>query len=417
MSNLAILGGKPVGTLNVPQWPIFDEREVEMVSQVVKSGNWGFLGPKEKEFEKKFAKFCGTKFGIAVANGTVSLKIALEALGVGPGDEVIVPGLTWQATASAVLDVNAVPILVDVDPNTYTISPKEIEAAITPRTKCIIPVHLYGRVADMNAIMELAEKYNLYVIEDCAHQHGSQWKGKPVGSIGDIGSFSFQSSKIITSGEGGILTTNNQQISDLLQSLKICGRNIRKGAHAMHSGNYRMTEFQAAILIVQLMRLDEQNIIRDKNAMYLEEMISDIEGLSSLYRSPDISRQSYYYLTIKYNKEEWEGVPKEVFMRALSLELNNSVICSQIYEPLNASPFYKPLNKKTHKLNKEYQDSIDPRRFDLPVCKRAFEDEAINFYHTTLLADRVNMDKLIYAMYKLRNNIGELVKYHKYCRK
>ena len=178
MSKLAINGGIPVGVVNVPKWPIFDQTEIDAVTEVVNSGTWGLGGTKVPEFEEKFAAFCGAKYGITAFNGTVTLRLALEALGVGPGDEVIVPGLTFQATAASVLDVNAIPIIVDIDPNTFTIDPKAIEAAISTRTKCIVPVHLYGRVADMDAIMAIAKKYNLFVLEDCAHQHGPEWNGK-----------------------------------------------------------------------------------------------------------------------------------------------------------------------------------------------------------------------------------------------
>jgi len=263
----------------------------------------------------------------------------------------------------------------------------------------------------MDAIVGIAERYGLYIIEDCAHQPGSMWKGKSVGSIGNIGSFSFQSTKIINSGEGGMLTTNNERTSNLLQSLKICGRSVQEGAPAMHSSNYRMTEFQAAILLAQLRRLDEQNVIRHKNAMYLEQRISDIKGLSPLYRNPNITRQSYYCLTIKYNKEEWEGVSKTKFMKALCAELNNTVICSNTYEPLNCSLLYRPFNKNTHKISDDYCKAINPAGFDLPICKRAYENEAVNFYHTMLLLSEAGIDILVDAILKIRENINELIKF------
>ncbi|MFD2327832.1 DegT/DnrJ/EryC1/StrS family aminotransferase [Cohnella sp. GCM10020058] len=408
MRKLAIHGGAAVGALNVPAWPIFGERELELVTDVVSSGNWGFLGPKEQEFEALFARFCGAGYGVAVANGTVSLKLALEALGIGPGDEVIVPGMTWQATATAVLDVNAVPVLVDAEPDTYTIDPRAIEAAITTRTRAIIPVHLYGRIADMDAIMRLADRYRLHVVEDCAHQHGSEWKGRPVGSIGSVGSFSFQSSKIINAGEGGFLTTNSGKLSDLMQSLKMCGRDARAGAPVMHSGNYRMTEFQAAILIAQLGRLEAQNAERDRNAIELERALSELPGLRPLYRSPNITKQSYYCLTIRYDREAWDGIPKDAFMAALVAELEGTLNCSNVYEPLNASPFYNPRNKNTHKLSDAYWRAIDPSRFELPVSERAFAEEAINFSHTMLLLGAADRRKIADAAGKIFEHRHEL---------
>jgi len=248
LKKLAVLGGETIGPVHYPKWPIYDQQEIDALAEVVKSGVWGLPGNKSKEFEEKFAAYCNTAHAVTAVNGTLTLRLAMEALGIGPGDEVIVPGLTFQATASAVLDVNAIPVLVDIDPNTYTIDPQGIEAALTSKTKCIIPVHLYGRISNMDAIMSIARKHGLWVLEDCAHQHGSVWDGKPVGSIGDVGSFSMQSSKVLNSGEGGVLTTNDDRIADLLRSLRNVGHPAKAGGPAMQSGNYRLSEFQAASL-------------------------------------------------------------------------------------------------------------------------------------------------------------------------
>lgn len=411
MSKLAINGGKPVGVVNVPKWPVFDQREIDAVTEVVNSGTWGLGGTKVPEFEEKFAAFCGAKYGITAVNGTVTLRLALEALGVGPGDEVIVPGLTFQATAASVLDVNAIPIIVDIDPNTFTIDPKAIEAAISIRTKCIIPVHLYGRVADMDAIMSIAKKYNLFVLEDCAHQHGSEWNGKKVGSIGNIGSFSLQSSKVITSGEGGIMTTSDDRLNDLLRSLKHIGLPIRPDAPCMQSGNYRLSEFQAAILIAQMSRLEEQVDLRDKNALYMENKLKDVEGIEVLYRSEKITKQSYYRWMLKYIPEKWEGVHRNRFMEALNAELDNSVLCGATYGALNNTILYKPRSKNTHKLSDEYWEMINPARFDLPVCRAVCEEQAFGFSHPVLLTDKAGCDNIVNAIIKIRENIDELIQY------
>ncbi|MCB0750433.1 MAG: DegT/DnrJ/EryC1/StrS family aminotransferase, partial [Ignavibacteriae bacterium] len=259
MANLAISGANPLRNIKEnpwPAWPIWDENEEKALLSVLQSGVWSYNGPKEIEFNKIFSEFTGTKFSICAANGTVTLQLALEALGIGIGDEVILPGLTWQATAATVIDVNATPILVDICEDTWCIDPDAIEKAITPRTKAIIPVHLYGNFADMDRIMEIAKKHNLAVIEDCAHKHGGEWKGKKAGSIGDIGSFSFQLSKHLTAGEGGALTTNSLELAEKLDALRNCGRrpegeefqDADKGAgvysddgNFIQSGNYRIT--------------------------------------------------------------------------------------------------------------------------------------------------------------------------------
>lgn len=258
----AVLGGEPVGRLPDAQWPVYGGRERELLSQVLDSGEWAYDGPLEADFERRFAEVQTARYGLCVANGTVALQLALEALDVGVGDEVIVPGFTWQATAAAVLDVNAVPVLVDSEPETYCIDPSLVEAAITPRTRAIIVVHLYGSLTDMDSILDIARRHNLYVIEDCAHSHGSQWNGRGAGSLGDIGCFSFQLSKTLTAGEGGFVTTNDPSLRELLYSLRNCGRR-RAGAGDEHwrpiqSGNYRMTEWQAAVLLGQLERFEDQ---------------------------------------------------------------------------------------------------------------------------------------------------------------
>ena len=275
MSKLAVNGGASLRDAKAnpwPKWPVWDENEEKGLIEVLRSGVWSYNGPKELEFNKALAEFIGTEYAISVANGTVTLQLALEACGVGLGDEVIVPGLTWQATAAAVLDVNAVPVLVDVKGDNWCIDPSEVEKAITPRTKAIIPVHLYGCFADMDAINKIARKHNLRVIEDCAHKHGGEWKGKKAGSIGDMGSFSFQLSKLMTAGEGGALTTSDPELFEKLDALRNCGRRPEKEESAdkgaglygsegdfIQSGNYRITDFQAALLIESLKRLPEQN--------------------------------------------------------------------------------------------------------------------------------------------------------------
>ena len=206
---LAALGGPKAVTLQRPAWPVTGEKEARWMDQVVRSGKWSWLGPHERAFSEEFAAFIGARHAVCMSNGTVTLQCALQAVGVVPGDEVIVPGMTWCATAQAAMDVGATVVLVDVDPETLTIDPAAIEKAITPRTRAVIPVHLYGCMCDMDAVMAIAQKRGLKVVEDVAHQHGSRWRDKGAGAIGDAGSFSFQQSKVLTCGEGGAVTTND----------------------------------------------------------------------------------------------------------------------------------------------------------------------------------------------------------------
>lgn len=408
MSNLALLGGTPIGKTIAPTWPIHGQLEEQAVLEVVRSGKWGTDGPKQVEFEKAFSAYCGADYGIMMTNGTHTLRLALEALGIGPGDEVIVPGVTWQATASAVLDVNATPILVDIDPDTFTIDPKAVEAAITPRTKAIIPVHVFCRVCDMDALQAIARKHGLYIIEDCAHQHGSEWKGQKVGTMGQIGSFSFQASKILTTGEGGMCITSDKDLYDRMYSLKNCGRETYPGSPAMQSGNFRSNDFAAALGLAQLTRLDAQNALRHENALYLEKELSQIPGLASLRRDDRITNQTYFHFYMKLDLGQWRNVPRKYLTRAVKAELENSLEIRYPYDPLNASSLYHPFTKKTHMLGEAYQAAIDPARFDLPVCTHVSKGGSFGFFHNHLLSDKQELDKIIAAFHKIHDNLDEL---------
>lgn len=424
MSKLAINGGKPLRDAKAnpwPKWPVWDEKEEKGLLEVLRSGVWSYNGPKELEFNRAFAKFIGTEYAISVGNGTVSLQLALEACGVGLSDEVIVPGLTWQATAGAVLDVNAVPILVDVSRDNWCIDSAEVKKAITPRTKAIIPVHLYGCFADMDAIMAIARKHNLRVIEDCAHKHGGEWNGKKAGSIGDMGSFSFQLSKLMTAGEGGALTTSDPQLFEKLDALRNCGRRPEKEEGAdkgaglygsegdfIQSGNYRVTDFQAAVLIESLKRLPEQNRIRGENAKYLNSLLTELPGVLPMKNDKTEALGACYNFTFRYNKDEFKGIDAAKFREALAKELDCSVEAS--YEPLNACALYTPHTKpRRYKLNEEHFRAIDPARFELPVCKKIFSQESVCFHHTILLGAKADMDLVAKAIEKIYDNAEDLL--------
>jgi len=232
--NLAINGGPK--TVNKDfEWPVYDETDVNIVADIVRSGKWGNpdCGGEVASFEKEFATYCGTKYALTCVNGSVALRLALIASGVKPGDEVIVPPYTFIATASIVVEANCVPVFVDIDPGTYNMDPSKIEEAITARTRAIIPVHFAGQSCDMDQIMSIARKHGLKVIEDACHGHGAEYKGKKLGSIGDAGCFSFQSSKNLTSGEGGMVITNDDDLYQMMNSLRNVGR-VEGGAWYEH---------------------------------------------------------------------------------------------------------------------------------------------------------------------------------------
>jgi len=434
MSRLAVKGGKPVRDVRTnpwPKWPVWDKSEEHTLLEVLRSGIWSYNGPRESQFNKAFAEFIGTKYALSVANGTVSLQLALEACGIGWGDEVIVPGLTWQATAASVVDVNAVPILVDVCEDTWCIDPAKIEEAITPRTKAIIPVHLYGSFADMDAITRIARKHNLRVIEDCAHKHGGEWNGRKAGSIGDIGSFSFQLSKLMTAGEGGALTTSDPGLYEKLDALRNCGRRPEKEKPAeptppkrlrrpdkaagiysdegnlIQSGNYRITDFQAALLIEALKRLPQQNGLRQENARYFNSLLSGLPGVLPMRRDNRETMAAYYNFSFRYKQDDFKALPATELRKALSAELGCPVEPS--YEPLNACALYTPHTKPwRHKLTDKYWQEIDPARFELPVCHRIYREESVCFHHCVLMGTKSDMDLIAEAIQKVYSNTEEL---------
>ncbi|MCJ7449176.1 MAG: DegT/DnrJ/EryC1/StrS family aminotransferase [Bacteroidales bacterium] len=430
MEKLALLGGKPVRDIRVnpwPKWPVWDQNEEKALIETLNSGIWSYNGPMETEFNRRFAEFTGTKYAISAANGTVTLQMALEACAIGVGDEVILPGLTWQATAATIIDVNATPVLVDVCEDNWCIDPKAIENAITPRTKAIIPVHLYGSFCDMDEILKIASKHHLYIIEDCAHKHGGEWNGLKAGSIGNIGSFSFQLSKLLTAGEGGALTTNDFKLAERLDALRNCGRRpiemkkavdkyVDKGAgvysdqgNFLQSGNYRITEFQAALLIEGLKRLPEQNRVRDENGIYMNSLLAAIPGVTPMKRDKRETREAYYNFSFRYKQNEFKGLAVSKFREALTAE--SGIQVSPSYEPLNNCSLYVPLTKPArHKLNDKYWKGIDPKRFRLPVCDRIYHEESICIHHKVLMGIKADLELIAAAIFKIYDNAESLLK-------
>jgi dTDP-4-amino-4,6-dideoxygalactose transaminase len=327
---LALLGGKPIRTRPFTSWPIYGKPEEQRLLQTLRSGQWGKLdGPEVAAFEKRFAAMHACKHGIGVTNGTVSLRIALLAAGIRAEDEVIVPPYTFLSTASAVIEANAIPVFADIDLNTFNLDPSAVQAAITPRTKAIIPVHFAGQAVDMDALMSIAKRHNLTVIEDAAHAHGGSYNGRPAGSIGHMGSFSFQSSKNLTAGEGGIITTNDDALAEACRTIHNCGR-VTGGIwyeHHVISGNYRLGEFQGAILNCQLDRLEEQTRTRDTNGQYLASRLAHLPGLHSQTRPPDCTRHSYHLFMLRLDPAAF-GAPRDAVLTALEAE---GIPCSAGY--------------------------------------------------------------------------------------
>ncbi len=421
MSKLAILGGKPVVGKSVKwaKWPVSDEEDAKLVAKITRSNRWSFDGPVEWEFAEKFTAYQTAKYGLCCANGTVGIQLALEALGVGAYDEVIVPGMTWQATAAACADVNAVPVLVDVEPDTWNLDLDKVEAAITPKTRAIVVVHLYGCVTDLDRLQRICKKHKLFLIEDCAHQHGTFWKGKGVGSLGDVSSWSFQESKVLSSGEGGFNMCKTKELFYKIYSLRNCGRpypaeppvfGLKKAAPmdtALQSGNYRLTEWQAALLLGGLRRLDKQVKDRDANAIYLNSLLAQIPGVLTMRRRPQVTQQSYFNFAFRLDTKEL-GVTNKQFCQALNAELGMPDEFEPPYEPLNNCGLFKPLTKTRHNLGAAYVKALNPKRYALPVCTEANKESGVTAHHQILMNKKGDMEVFAAAVKKIVDNIGEL---------
>lgn len=336
MSKLAIDGGSKIFEIpaRLPSWPPSNEATAEELKKIYLGSKWSFYGPNELAFNNEFAAYTGAAGAVMMANGTVTLEVALQALGIGPGDEVIVPACTWIATGSAAVVCGATPVIVDIESDTLCIDPEKIEEAITPRTRAIIPVHLFGSMADMDKIMEIAARHNLYVIEDCAHAHGSEWNGKHAGTLGHAGSFSFQESKLMTSGEGGSCITCDPVLAETMGRISHIGypyaaaqgQALTPPPVGMISHNYRITEFQAAILRAQLRTLRKDTELRARNAELLRQRLEKISGIKVQSPGRCTTLQSYYQFAFLIDSAVLkEGINHEAFLAAVRAE---GVSCS-----------------------------------------------------------------------------------------
>jgi len=397
---LAANGGSPVRLRPWPTWPVWDEPDVQAVADVVRSGRWFAPGGTQvKEFAERWGAYQQARFAAPCANGTQALEIALRAVGVRAEDEVIVPPYTFIATASSVVNVNAVPVFADIDPDTGNLDPAAVEAAITPRTRAILAVHIGGCPADLDALGAVAKRHGLLLLEDAAQAHGAEWRERRVGAIGDAGTFSFQASKNLNAGEGGVVLTNDERIYDRAWSLINVGR-VRDGGwyeHGFLSGNYRMTEWQGAILNSQMRRLDEQTARRNENAAYLAERLAQFPGIQPLQRDPRVTRHGYHLFMSRYDPEAFGGLPRAEFLRFLQAE---GVPCSPGYSPLYRSDAFR-VDATTH----PFAGRIDYRSVRLEAVERLCE-EAVWFTQSMLLAEKEEMDDIVAAVRKIQEAVS-----------
>jgi dTDP-4-amino-4,6-dideoxygalactose transaminase len=406
----AIFGGNPVRTDPFLSWPVIQENDEKAWMQVLQARKWFRMeGDYVKQFEKEFSRLMGSKDCLATANGTSSLLTSLNALGVGPGDEVIVPPYTFVATINVVLLQYALPIFVDTDPTTFQIDAQKLEGAITERTRCIIPVHLGGSSADLDTILKIAERHKLPVIEDACQAHLGEWRGKRLGTWGDAGCFSFQVSKNLSSGEGGAIISDNLELIDRCFSFHSNGAVRKRSPAFSYQGkgtNVRMTEFQGALLLQQMTRLEEQSHLREQNAAYLTEQLNQIPGIRPAKSYAGCTRNAYHLYMFRYDKGQFAGLSRDRFVKALGAE---GIPCSRGYSPLNKEPFLKATLNSRGYLAVYPREQIDRyfKNNDCPENDRLCQ-EAGWFTQNMLLGTRSDMDQIAEAIRKLSHHAGDL---------
>jgi dTDP-4-amino-4,6-dideoxygalactose transaminase len=408
MAELALNGGKKSKQKSFPVWPQYDDAERGALMEVLDSGVWWRTpGTRTLAFEREFARFHGAKHGIAVTNGTAALEVTMSALGIGPGDEVIVPDFTFVATPSAVLYAGALPVTVDVCPDTYCLDPRLTEAAITSRTKAIIAVHMGGHPADLDALGELARKKGIALVEDSSHAHATEWKGKRIGSHGTAGTFSFQASKLMTAGEGGIIISNDDTFERQARSVHDCGRMPGEWfySHFINGSNYRLSEWQGAVLSVQLKRLDTQTQCRHRNARLLDKLLSQVPGITPQKLDSRCTRNGHYAYIFHVNSREFAGVGTEKLIEAMNAE---GIPNQASYPPIHALHVFQ---------NGEYRKRLcgsqatEPHSFfkaNYPKTHRA-AFEAIWIPQPALLGDEEDMHEIAGAWRKIQKFAKELV--------
>ncbi|MEM9461353.1 MAG: DegT/DnrJ/EryC1/StrS family aminotransferase [Myxococcota bacterium] len=412
--DLAIEGGPPVRTSPWPKWPRADARTQEVLLDVLHGKRWTLSGrydgkaSYEQQFAAAFARYNGVAHCTPTTNGSTALVIALKALGVGYGDEVLVPGLTWVACPLAVLECGARPILVDLEPQTLCMSADRAREAITPRTKAMMIVHQYCTLADLDAFVALADQTGVSLLEDCSQAHGATWKGRRVGSFGKVGAFSLHETKVLTAGEGGAAITDDPALHERMQQLRANGRRFRaaprEGYPALEvvgdelGWNGCLSEFQAAVLLDRLGHLDEENATREQNAAYLERRLSSLDGVTTLARHPGVDRATNFRFCIRFDREKFGGMTIEQLRTALSAELDVPI---GLTIPLAQNPLYDP--SKASGLPVADRQAIAAATRSLPVAQRA-RDQCLTLPHYVLMGSTRDQDDIVEAISKLRRS-------------
>jgi len=416
MAHLAINGGPKVRTRPWPKWPVRGEAEQSNLLDALENSQWGGFPepqPRAALFAERFARYQDAEHAVCCSNGSVSLEICLKAVGVKAGDEVIVPATTWVATGASPIRVNAVPVFVDVDPVNYCIDVAQVEAAITPSTRAVIAVHLGSSIADLDGLTDVCRKHGLALIEDCAHAHGCKWRGKGVGSYGELGSFSFQSSKILTSGEGGLITARDQIVAQKVHSLVNCGR--KEPAYNQFDGyllgyNARMTELQAAIMLAQLDRADELLAKKAEGAAFLTAELAKMGAMTAVPHDPRETRRGFYQLIFKYNPDAFRGLHRDKVLAALEAE--GVEMDGVFYVPMPFNPIFAATSNDWPMLRPRYGDGIQApetlRKMRFPVGMRFAHEEGCWLHYPYLLGERSDLQDVVDAVAKVMRHADEL---------
>lgn len=400
MTGLSLLGGDPAVRRPFPRWPQSTELEVSLLQEVLESSNWWRMtGTQVKKFEREFAEMHGAPYGLAVTNGTHALELALRTLGIGPGDEVIIPSQTFIATAMAVFMVGARPIAVDVQPDTWCLDIKMVAEAISSRTKAVIPVHFAGHMVDMTQLEKVCRAYGIAIIEDAAHAHGARWCSRAAGSFGMMSAFSFQNFKLMTAGEGGMLLFADEENYEKAILGANCGR--RPGdtsyEHSILGSNYRMSEFQGAVLNAQLTRLNELGKQRECIAAYLNNLMKNVDGIEPQGRDTRVNRHAYYMYVFRYDSESFSGLTRDAFVEALAAE---GVPVFRMYPRIQDTSFYMPaLAHCNGNLNQ------------MPGCpvSKELAESGVWIHHRVLLGDEETAAQVVEAIEKIRRHTKQLI--------
>lgn len=401
----ALMGGTPVRRAKWPSWPIFNQAEENGILDVLRSGVWWRgEGKRVAEFERAYAQMMGSRFCLATANGTSALVTSLGALGVGAGDEVVIPPYTFVATVNAVLLHYALPVFVDTDVETFQMNHRKLRASLSPATKVIMPVHLGGAMSEMDEILEVASERNIPVVEDACQAHMAEWRGKKSGTMGKAGCFSFQASKNLNSGEGGAILSNDEDFIEKCYAFHNNGR-ARKVtsynfSYASNGANLRMTEFQGALLLAQMRRLESQSSSREQNARYLTQQLRKIPGITPALEYSGSTRNAYHLYMFRYDPQGFAGLPRATFIKALNAE---GIGCGGGYSPLTEEPFLKQrLESAAYK--KLYGEKRLKEVMELNRCPDNVRlcNEAVWFTQTMLLGGRTDMDNIVAAILKIQ---------------